>query len=230
MNILGIETSTDSCSVGFVNDLGVSLEHSLEDSHVHSEKLQTLIKHILEEAETTPDNLDAVAVSIGPGSFTGLRIGLSSAKGLCFALGKPLVTVGTFDAIAKAAFRAHNDVQDIVIVLDAKQSDFYVGRYGRIGEYVKANREVAVLSLDNCIREIERGRNTLVLTDAAHKIQGFFSGTFQCKPVQRYCRGDVIAFMGIQKCSAGQFSALASVEPLYLKDFVVKNINVSASI
>lgn len=99
MNLLGIETSTAACGVAVVSDGGMNVERSIVEAHIHSEKLLTLVRTVLGEAKIGLNEIDAVAVSIGPGSFTGLRIGLSSAKGLCYALEKPLLTVPTFDAI-----------------------------------------------------------------------------------------------------------------------------------
>ena len=110
MIVLGIETSTEVCAVGLANDDGAYAERALVESHIHSEKLLTLITEILEQQHTQLSELDAISVSIGPGSFTGLRIGLSTAKGLCFALGKPLVIVPTLEAMAMAV-RSRNQAR-----------------------------------------------------------------------------------------------------------------------
>ncbi len=90
MTILGLETSTAVCSVGLYREDKHDVEVSLRESHIHSEKLLTIVQQALRSGETTLEQLDAIAVSIGPGSFTGLRIGLSTAKGLSFALDTPV--------------------------------------------------------------------------------------------------------------------------------------------
>ena len=115
MNVLAIETSTARCGVALTLDRRTVVERSIIEAHIHSEKLLTLVKDVLTEARIGMDKLDGVAVSIGPGSFTGLRIGLSSAKGLCVALDKPLATVPTFDAIASNARALDPGGSDIVI-------------------------------------------------------------------------------------------------------------------
>lgn len=222
MNILGIETSTPCCSVGFINEDGASVERSLVESHVHSEKLQTLIATVLEEAKTPFAALDVVAVSVGPGSFTGLRIGLSSAKGLCYAIGRPIVSVSTFESMANVAARTHELITDFVILLDAKQSDFYVGRFVRRGTRLEVDMEAAVKSLAKCVHNVDLDEHTLVVTDSAQRIQDAFGRRLHCEPPENFCRGDIVAQMGLQKYLSKQFSDLDTLEPMYLKDFLVR--------
>ncbi len=125
MTVLGIETSTAVCSVGLVNESGMRIERSLVESHIHSEKLLTLIQDVCEDQKMALSKLDGVAISIGPGSFTGLRIGLSTAKGLCYVLGKPLVAVPTFEAIATCVCMSHPGCVRVIVCVDAKQGDYY---------------------------------------------------------------------------------------------------------
>ncbi len=101
MIILGLETSTAVCSVGLFRDGLPEIERSIRESHIHSEKLLSLVQEVIQAAGVSLDRVDAIAISIGPGSFTGLRIGLSTAKGLSFALDKPIVAVATFEAMAE---------------------------------------------------------------------------------------------------------------------------------
>jgi tRNA threonylcarbamoyl adenosine modification protein YeaZ len=99
----------DSCLFGRIRQTNLNMmqaEKSLTETHIHSEKLLTLIQELCDEQKLKLSQLDGVAVSIGPGSFTGLRIGLSTAKGLCFALEKPLIAVPTFVSIAKSVIIA----------------------------------------------------------------------------------------------------------------------------
>ncbi|MEX0602753.1 MAG: tRNA (adenosine(37)-N6)-threonylcarbamoyltransferase complex dimerization subunit type 1 TsaB, partial [Bacteroidota bacterium] len=131
MTVLGLETSTDVCSVGLIREQEIRVERSVIESHIHSEKLLTLVQEVLKQAGMALADLEGIGVSVGPGSFTGLRIGLSSAKGLAFALDKPLAAVPTFQAIASAAFERHPDIHRPGIVLDAKQGDFYTAVFER---------------------------------------------------------------------------------------------------
>src|SRR5712692_6734191 len=100
MIVLGIETATAVCGAAIVEDAGVRAEASIEAEHIHSEKLISLIDEALNRATIPFSSIDSVAVSIGPGSFTGLRIGLSVAKGLVYAGGKSLAAVSTLEALA----------------------------------------------------------------------------------------------------------------------------------
>ncbi len=96
--ILGIETSTDICSVALLRDGEVV---SIREGGEHARMLAVYIDEVLREASIAASALDAVAVSAGPGSYTGLRIGVSTAKGLCYALGIPLIAIGSLEALAR---------------------------------------------------------------------------------------------------------------------------------
>ncbi len=130
--ILNIETSGDVCSVALSRD-GV-VEYQLEDQGPanHARCLAPFVEKCMEEVERKEIKLDAVAVSIGPGSYTGLRIGLSMAKGLCFGLGIPLLTIPTLEILAvKAMFRSMEWTGEEIIVpmLDARRMEVYTAAY-----------------------------------------------------------------------------------------------------
>jgi len=219
MNILGIETSTAVCSVGIVTGNGKTLERSQSESHIHSEKLQVLISELLEDARVRLQDLDAVAVSIGPGSFTGLRIGLSSAKGLCYSIGKPILTVPTFEAIAAAAVTNFPDYTEYVVLLDAKQSDFYVAVFRNRNGLVEIEIEVNIMSSSH----LPIASGSLIITDSSEQLKKLYGSKNELKDVHQFCRGDVVAEIGKKKLLAKESDELASVEPLYLKDFIVKS-------
>lgn len=102
MKILGIETATLAGGVALISDLGLIAEYRLHVEIRHSERLLVAIDHILTESQTGLSDLDAIAISIGPGSFTGLRVGLATAKGLVIGAEKPMVVVPTLEAMAAA--------------------------------------------------------------------------------------------------------------------------------
>lgn len=100
--ILNIETATTNCSVSISNDGEViALKETSEGGYSHGEKLHGFIHSVFKDAGISQLQIDAVAVSKGPGSYTGLRIGVSTAKGLCYALNKPLISVSTLEAVAR---------------------------------------------------------------------------------------------------------------------------------
>lgn len=224
MRVLGIETSTAVCGVGLQIDGGEYVERSLVESHIHSEKLLTLVQEVLAEAGVSLHQIDAVAVSLGPGSFTGLRIGLSTAKGLSYSLERPLIAVPTFEAIAEAVRAVNAPVREIVVVMDARQGEFYTGRYRvtAAGD-VEIMDEVRVMRLEDAVALIPTEGEALVVTDALPLVRSAVRQEVAVEDVHPYCRGGVVANIGRRKLAANELADTALLEPLYLKDFVVRS-------
>jgi len=220
MTVLGIETSTAACSVGLANDSGMQTEHSLIESHIRSEKLLTLIQEIYDEQKITLSQIDGVAVSIGPGSFTGLRIGLSTAKGLCYASGKPLIAVSSFESVAEAVFVSRPQTSRVIVSVDAKQGDYYFGgyerKYGACCEFLP----VQIGSLNSALSAVNR--ETTIITDQIDEVKKFADKSGVIENILSYCRGDVIARIAIEKLKEGVKNAPENLEPMYLKDFVIR--------
>jgi tRNA threonylcarbamoyladenosine biosynthesis protein TsaB len=222
MTILGLETSTSVCSVGLVRDGNPVIEQSLRESHIHSEKLLTLVQDVVRTGGIAMDQLDAVAVSIGPGSFTGLRIGLSTAKGLSYALDKPLVAVSTFEAMAEAGRLRYQSSELITVIVDAKKEEWYVGQFQAVNGRMTETGPVRVRSLDDVIPLVRAGRPSLVLTDSVDEIRRSIDAHVAIEDVRSCCRGDVVASLGSAKVLKQEFSDASALEPMYLKDFVVR--------
>src|SRR5450759_5199634 len=125
--ILAIETATDVCGVALVQNQNVIAQRVLAEKYVHSEKLLPMIDEVLRDASLSAKHLDAIAVSIGPGSFTGLRIGLSTAKGLALSLGISVIAIPTLDALAYAFFRTKGGASAAVVcpMIDAKRDEAF---------------------------------------------------------------------------------------------------------
>jgi tRNA threonylcarbamoyladenosine biosynthesis protein TsaB len=211
--VLGIETSTEVCAVGLANDDGVLAECALIESHIHSEKLLTLISEVLQQQQVKLNELDAIAISIGPGSFTGLRIGLSTAKGLCYALGKPLVAVPTFEAMALSACTMHQEINRLLVCLDAKQGDNYIAGYEKNGNGVVEWLPLSMVK-KSYADELLAQNNGFVITDRKDVNHADANAL-------NYAKGSMVAFCGIGRAHKKIFSDITSVEPMYLKDFVV---------
>jgi tRNA threonylcarbamoyladenosine biosynthesis protein TsaB len=222
MILLGIETSTALCAAGLFIEGKGEVERSLLESHIHSEKLLTLVQGVMAEASLSLQDLDAVAISSGPGSFTGLRIGFSTAKGLCYASQRPLVTVPTFEAIAMAASAGMSEGAEILVMLDAKKEEFYVGRFEKSHDGVKCLGKVAVLSLHDALSQVRRKESRLIITDNVALLKDEATERRSVADVHQFCRASVVARLGYRKAAAKEFADLASVEPFYLKDFVVR--------
>jgi len=131
MKLLSIETSTMAGSVAINTDDKLIAEVMLDIDVVHSERLTSCIEWLLKTSNTSINDIDAFAISIGPGSFTGLRIGLSTAKGLSYATEKPLIAVPTLDAFAR---RVPFTLYNICPMLDARKDEVYTGLYRWCGD------------------------------------------------------------------------------------------------
>jgi tRNA threonylcarbamoyladenosine biosynthesis protein TsaB len=126
MRILALETATSACTVAVTDDSNVLAELTLQMPRVHSARLMPLIAQAIAESGIAKLDLDAIAVGVGPGSFTGLRIGLATVKGLAYALGKPCVGVSTLRAMA---YGTGAQIGLVVAMLDAKRGEVFAGIY-----------------------------------------------------------------------------------------------------
>jgi tRNA threonylcarbamoyladenosine biosynthesis protein TsaB len=163
MNILAIETSTLTGSVALVSDDRLLGETTLSVSAQHSERLMPAVEQLLRDANTLPSQVDLFAVAEGPGSFTGLRIGIAAAQGLALAQGKPLIGVSTLQGLAlNAAF--HPGL--VVPVLNAFRGEVYFGLYRMASGRPMPVQEETVVSLDDFMAFLaSQVEPTLVLGD-----------------------------------------------------------------
>ena len=220
--VLGLETSTAVCSVGLSRDGALDMERSMRESHIHSEKLLSLVQEVIHAGGVSLSQVDVVAVSIGPGSFTGLRIGLSTAKGLSFALEKPIVAVSTFEAMAESARRRHPAATSVSVIIDARGEEWYRGRYRVSQGFLSAEDPVTIKSISELSAESEGDGSAIILTDKPDSLARIVKGGFVIEDVHSSCRGDMVASVGYQKAAKGDFADVPSLEPMYLKDFVVR--------
>ncbi len=208
--ILAIETTGNACGVALHNGERIVALREDERPRIHDVVLMSQVEDVLREQGIAPRELEAVACSVGPGSFTGLRIGLSMAKGLCFATGKKLVPVPTLDmlAIAAVAHAAESKARQIVVAIAAEGDKCYVGvfdpRGQRLEEY-RTVRRAELPALDG---------KTLVIGSAA----SYFS-VLETDPVVVVDRPSVrhVASLGAQLYyQSGVAADPAGVEPLYV--------------
>jgi tRNA threonylcarbamoyladenosine biosynthesis protein TsaB len=134
--ILNIESSTTNCSVSLANNGElISIRELNEKNYSHSTKLHSFIEEVLKNSNITVNKLSAIAVSSGPGSYTGLRIGVSAAKGLCYALQIPLISVPTLKVLARQLNIQREDL--IIPVMDARRDEVYSAVYNSEYELVR---------------------------------------------------------------------------------------------
>lgn len=218
--ILGIETSTKSCSVALLQDDHVlASRQESSDQYIHSEKLHLFIEEVLQKAAKKPTDLSAVAVGKGPGSYTGLRIGVSAAKGLCYALSIPLLSATSHSILLQQFLEDYTiDDGDLVIpVLDARRMEVYYGVYNASAEQLDSI--TAMVIDENSFTELKAAKIHLV-GDAVQKVTEVLpTSRFEFHHL-KYPSAEALCKIASQKIAAGETEDQAYFEPFYLKDFV----------
>ena len=215
--ILAIETSTKNCSIALFKNksLIVSKEHN-SDNYLHSEKLTVFIQQVLSMAEVSINDIDAVALSQGPGSYTGLRIGTSVAKGLCYALDIPLISVSTLKAMSFGMSK--NEVSEIYCpMIDARRMEVFSALFDFRNNNLRGV-QADIVSCDTYAKFLNK--RVLFFGDGALKCEEvinnknarFISGIFPSAKNM----GE-LAYIKFQK---NEFEDVAYFVPYYLKDFV----------
>lgn len=222
--ILLIETSTALTSVALADGGKVVFYKDDDASRNQSALTAPFIKEALDYQGITAKELDAVCVSMGPGSYTGLRVGVSSAKGLCFGAGKPLIAVGTLDCLVWEAIGsgAAEGCKYIVPMIDARRMEVYTAVFTPDGH---RTTEVAPSIIDeNSFADIltdaaTAGQKVLFIGDAAEKCSKVITSPAAVFAQQNPTARGLLT-PAIKKFEAGQYENVAYFEPFYLKDFV----------
>ncbi len=219
MKVLGIDTATSCSSIGLVDDHRVIAESLLDIPVTHSERLLTSLEQVLRESRCTLEDLDGWAVSIGPGSFTGLRIGLSTIKGLAFATQKPVSGVSTLDVLA---CQISPTPTLICPILDARKGEVYTAfyRYGE-GPFPKRCCDYQALRPEDLIRGIDE--KTIFIGDGVRRYGDFLSqslsslAVFPPDPFFHMPHGSVLAKRGLELIQKGDVLDLPTFIPLYVR-------------
>ncbi|MEO5888721.1 MAG: tRNA (adenosine(37)-N6)-threonylcarbamoyltransferase complex dimerization subunit type 1 TsaB [Ferruginibacter sp.] len=219
--ILNIDTAIDEANISISKNGGIIAQLSNNEQNKQAGFLQPAIQSLLKNASVSIQELAAIAISAGPGSYTGLRVGMASAKGLCYALNKPLITIGTLEIMAYAAIlETHNDVLSSSVLfcpmIDARRMEVFTALYDKHLEPVSSP---AAIILDE---------NFLANSLLKNKILFFGNGA---KKWELICRHENAAFiaastnslamskLAYKKYKQQDFADLAYTEPLYLKEF-----------
>ena len=223
--ILCIETGTDICSVGIVNNGELISLRESDSGRDHAKKVAVFVDELLSENNIDPEQIDAVAVGEGPGSYTGLRIGVSFAKGLCYGLGKPLIAVSSLAALTAVAIEDYKagilDIENwdsalLCPMIDARRMEVYTQVFDSKANPL--NDVTAEVVDENTLAELRAKTENFVI---------FGSGAAKCAEVlgaklieiTPSVRG--MAAIAEKKYTNGDFADVAYFEPYYLKDFVV---------
>lgn len=215
--ILHLETSTKQCSVALAHKGELLASRILlNDSFSHSEKLHLFISEVLQEAKLKSADLDAVAVSKGPGSYTGLRIGVAAAKGLCFGLDIPLIALNALKILAQAS--AEQNIDYIIPMMDARRMEVYTAVFDSRRNWVE-DTSALVLSRDS-FKELLKDQTVLVLGDGAQKFKELNPEINAVFPSEIfYPKAVDMTPLAWEKFNSQAFESLAYFEPFYLKDF-----------
>ena len=212
--ILMIETSTESCSVAVCDGTAILASRLDETPRQQSSMLVPYIVDVLREAGLESRDLDAVAVSEGPGSYPGLRVGVSTAKGYCFGAGKPLIGVDTLQILA---CQAEGSYDRIVAMIDARRMEVYAAPFDGSARKTGPTKAV-ILDADSYRKELDEGTVLFIGTgirkfqDICHHPNASFR---ECPPM-----ASAMATQALAALQKKEFKDIAYFEPFYLKEFV----------
>src|SRR5690554_3044418 len=214
--ILCIETATTNCSVALSIDGEVKAireENNLKYSH--AEKLHVFIDEVINEANIEKSNLDAIAVSKGPGSYTGLRIGVSAAKGLCFALDIPLISTLTLEVLAQQV-----KCEDALIIplIDARRMEVYSAVFDKDKTQLRKTK-AEVLTEDSFSKYLEQNKS-FFLGDGAAKFKPICNHENANFLIDKFPSALDMAPLAEAKFNTNDFEDVAYFEPFYLKEFM----------
>lgn len=217
--ILQIETATDICSVvlaqngkaiGSVNDAG---------ARNHASVLVPAIQHLIQSAGLKMEHIDAVAVSKGPGSYTGLRIGVATAKGICFALEKPLIAINTLESMAAWYSKQHPKNQSkICPMIDARRMEVYTALFSKTIDTVLDTQ--ALLLDENSFSEHLAQGPVIFIGNGTDKFQKLLQGHHNALFVNNFHpNAEGMSAIALNLFQEKRFESVAYFEPFYLKDF-----------
>ncbi|MDR2292770.1 MAG: tRNA (adenosine(37)-N6)-threonylcarbamoyltransferase complex dimerization subunit type 1 TsaB [Prevotellaceae bacterium] len=217
--ILSIESGTSICSVALSHNKQIIALRESDGEIAHAAKLSVFIDEVLTCQNLNVSDLDAIAVSEGPGSYTGIRIGVSTAKGLCFGANKPLIAVGSLQSLAKLAVEKAKPSPEMLLcpMIDARRMEVYTALFDN---NANAINQISAQIIDE---------STFAELLATNRIMFFGSGAEKCKSVinsPNAIFADIKASakgmidIAIEKFASSDFVDIAYFEPFYLKDFV----------
>lgn len=214
--ILSIETSTTNCSVSLSKEGEIlALKEDNNKGYSHAESLHLFIDEVLKQSNIKVEQLDAIAISKGPGSYTGLRIGVSTAKGLCFAIDKPLIAISTLESLSQKV-----NVQSgyIVPMLDARRMEVYSAIFDANHNKI---REVEAQILDkNSFSEYLSKDNVYFIGNGVPKTETLIEHPNAHFVKDELPSANEMAKLAYNKYKKSDIEDVAYFEPYYLKDFI----------
>ena len=216
MLMLAIDTSGSICTIAFGDENGILAEYHFYHKLNLLQRIMQVIDKIITDIDKKIDDIDGIVVSLGPGSFTGLRIGITTAKMLAFTIDKPIVGVGTLDAIAYTQSQSQSDV--ICSMIHARKGEVYYGLFDKSGSSLE---ECGVIEIDALLGKLEKYKNICFCGSGAdvnsEELVKMFPTAFVAPKYLSFARGGAIIDMGIKKLNVGECDNPATLVPLYLK-------------
>lgn len=215
--ILNIETATKNCSVSLADGKNLLQIKEVNDgSYSHGEMLHVYIDEVIKKANKNLTDLDAIAVSKGPGSYTGLRIGVSAAKGLCYSLDVPLISVSTLASLA-STLKVEKDAL-IIPLLDARRMEVYSSIYDNNYHQIR-DIKAEIITENSYVTYLEKGK-VYFLGDGADKCKGTIIHKNAVFLDDHFPSAKEMVYFSLLKFENKDFEDVAYFEPFYLKDFI----------
>ena len=217
MRILAVDTATTSCSVAIVDKTSLLSEFTIDREETHSKHLMDMIKAVLRMAGLNFSDLDGFAVTRGPGSFTGLRIGLSTIKGLAVASEKPVVGVSSLEALASQVSYS----RDLICpILDARKGEVYFSRYRFLNGHLKKQTKERVAPPDKAVDDLNEsclfvGNGALLYKEMILEKMG---GLASIAPmIQNTIRASTMAYLSMAKFEKNDTDDIEKIMPYYIR-------------
>jgi tRNA threonylcarbamoyladenosine biosynthesis protein TsaB len=215
-NILMIESATKVCSVALLKGEEIFLNEESSENFSHAEKLTVFVENVLKEAHLKPTDLDAVAVSSGPGSYTGLRIGVSLAKGLCYSLNIPLISVDTLQYLANNIELEKNELACAMI--DARRMEVYFNVFDNENKALfETNNKVIE---ENSFSDLMEKNKLIFVGDGTEKCSQIIKNQNAVFLAKELCSAPKMKNIALDKFLKKDFEDVAYFVPFYLKNFI----------
>jgi len=225
LKVLAVDTSSTVAAVAIIEDEVLLGEYSVNNKKTHSQKLMPMIKELMDSLGITPGDIDIYAASVGPGSFTGLRIGVTSVKAIAYALNKPVISVPTLDSLAYNALGSNGIICPI---MDARNNQVYTSLYRSGDDEINRESEYMALHIDELIHMIEnkfiadKGENVVFVGDGVERHRQYLLDNMgdRCRFAPHNLilnRASSVAQLALAAAKAGKFESPIDMVPFYLR-------------
>ncbi len=219
MKILAIDTTAKTSSVSIVTEQKILAEYSVNLNLTHSQTIMPMCQNLLSCCQISLQDIDYFAVSSGPGSFTGLRIGLSAVKGMAYALQKPCIAVSTLDALAQ---NEPSFLGTICAVMDARCQQVYSACYQNDGYQMQKQTADRAILLDELLEELKSLQQPILLVgDGAElcytQFQSALPNLFLSSEQNRFQRASSVGLLAVKKAQQGELLSAHEIIPQYLR-------------